>query len=238
MAAPKKTAKKTAAKTTAKKTAAKKTAAKKTTAKKTTAKKSATGTPRKASKPAAARTPGKKTAAKKPLAKKTAAKKAAAKKTLAKRIDPHDTGATVPERRASMPAPPMPKKTPEDVRRDASRALALAVASAGLDKKAERIEIIDVCGKADYTDFLVLMSGRSDRQVQSIAQGIEGAAEALGERSRSTEGMRQGQWVIVDFGDVLVHVFLEEERRHRDLESLWMDARRVPLETPGATSAT
>ncbi len=137
-----------------------------------------------------------------------------------------------------MPAPPMQKKTPEDVRRDASRALALAVASAGLDKKAERIEIIDVCGKADYTDFLVLMSGRSDRQVQAIAQGIEGAAEELGERSRSTEGMRQGQWVIVDFGDVLVHVFLEEERRHRDLESLWMDARRVPLETAGAPGAT
>ncbi|MFO0649764.1 MAG: ribosome silencing factor [Polyangiales bacterium] len=233
MAAPKKTAKKTAAKTTAKKTAAKKTTAKKTTAKKTTAKKT-TAKKTTAKKPAGA----KKTAAKKPLAKKAAAKKAAAKKPLAKRIDPHDTGATVPERRASMPAPPMPKKTPEDVRRDASRALALAVASAGLDKKAERIEIIDVCGKADYTDFLVLMSGRSDRQVQSIAQGIEGAAEALGERSRSTEGMRQGQWVIVDFGDVLVHVFLEEERRHRDLESLWMDARRVPLETPGATSAT
>ncbi len=221
MAAPKKTAKKTTAKKPA---TAKKTATKKTAAKKTAAKKTATGTSRRASKPAAARTSG--------------ARAAAKKAALTKRIDPHDTGATVPERRPSMPAPPMPKKTPEDVRRDASRALALAVASAGLDKKAERIEIIDVCGKADYTDFLVLMSGRSDRQVQAIAHGIEGAAEALGERSRSTEGMRQGQWVIVDFGDVLVHVFIEEERRHRDLESLWMDARRVPLENPGAAAAT
>ncbi len=197
-------------------------APKKTAAKKTTAKK-----------PAAKKTAAKKTAAK-PAAKKTAAKKATAKKAAEKKSvvsSVHDTGVTVPERRASMPAPPMPKKTPEEVRRDASRELAKAVAAAGLDKKAERIEIIDVCDKVDYTDFLVLMSGRSDRQVQSIAQGIEAAAEARGERTRSTEGMRQGQWVIVDFGDVLVHIFLEEERRHRDLESLWMDARRVPLET-------
>jgi ribosome-associated protein len=234
MAAPKKSAKKPPSKKAppkkaAPKTSAKKSTAKKTSAKRTTAKRSA----------APKKTTAKRSAAPKKTAapKKSTAKKTAAKKTAAKKVDPHDTGVTVPERRPSLPAPPPVKKTPEERRRDASRELALAVAAAGLDKKAERIEIIDVVGKADYTDFLVLMSGRSDRQVQAIAQGIEGAAEERGERSRSTEGMRQGQWVIVDFGDVLVHVFLEEERRHRDLESLWMDARRVPLENIIAPAA-
>jgi len=86
-----------------------------------------------------------------------------------------------------------------------------------------------VYGKADYTDFLVLMSGRVDRQVQAIAQAVEAKAEEKGERALSVEGARQGQWVVIDFGDVVAHVFVEEERRSRDLESLWMDARRVPF---------
>ncbi len=82
------------------------------------------------------------------------------------------------------------------------------------------------------------MSGRSDRQVQAIATGVEHAIAERGVRSRSTEGQRQGQWVIVDFDDVLVHVFLEEERRNRDLESLWMDARRVPFNAAEALAAS
>ncbi len=196
--------------------------------KKKTAPKAATA--KKTAKKAAPKATAKKTAKKAAPKARAAAKKTATAKRKA--VSPHDTGATVPERRPSLP--PAPAKTPEELRLDASRELAKAVAAAGIDKKAERIEIIDVAGKADYTDFLVLMSGRSDRQVQAIAQGIEAAIQEKGVRSRSTEGMRQGQWVIVDFGDVLVHVFLEEERRHRDLESLWMDARRVPVELPGA----
>ena len=134
----------------------------------------------------------------------------------------------------SLPPPPAKKLTAEERRIEASRELAKAVAIAGLDKKAERIEIIDVCGKVDYADFIVLMSGRSDRQVQAIANGIEGALRERGVRALNAEGMRQGVWVVVDFGDVFVHVFLEEERQHRDLESLWMDARRVPIELPNA----
>ncbi len=111
-----------------------------------------------------------------------------------------------------------------------SKDVALAVAEAALDKKAQGVEIIDVRGKVDYADFVVVMSGRSDRQVQAIARGIEqrlaerGLARCLG-----IEGMARGQWVLMDFGDVVVHVFHEDARGYYDLESLWLDAARLAV---------
>ncbi len=115
-------------------------------------------------------------------------------------------------------------------RQASARDVALAVAEAGLDKKAQGVEIIDVRGKVDYADFVVVMSGRSDRQVQAIARGVEqrlaerGLARCLG-----VEGMARGQWVLMDFGDVVVHVFHEDARGYYDLESLWLDAARLAV---------
>ena len=142
---------------------------------------------------------------------------------------------------ATAPTPvaaPEPPKDPTEVRRDAARELAKRVAGAGLDKKAERIEIIDISDKADYADYLVLMSGRSDRQVKAVAQGIEAALKNHGVTPTRTEGMSQGHWVIVDFGDVIVHVFIEEARRHYDFDGLWLDARRVPFDAAPAPTTT
>jgi len=104
----------------------------------------------------------------------------------------------------------------------------MIVAQAALEKKAERVEIVDVVDKVDYADYLVLMTGRSDRQVVAIAQGIEEAVERSGTRTQGREGVQQGHWVLVDFGDVVAHVFLEEARRYYDLDGLWLDAPRVP----------
>ncbi len=229
-------------KSTAKKSVAKKSVAKKSPAKKPPAKKSV------AKKAVAKKTTAKKGAAKKAVAKKAPAKRAAAKRApargalakraVAKKAAPKGSPAALARKAVKRaPAPPPPPRTADELRRDAAQALALRLASAALDKKAERIEIIDVFGKADYTDFLVLMSGRADRQVQAIAQAIEAKAEEGGQRALSVEGARQGQWVVVDFGDVVAHVFLEEERRSRDLESLWMDARRVPFQEATAARA-
>ena len=82
---------------------------------------------------------------------------------------------------------------------DASRDLALQVAEAALDKKASRIEIIDVRGKVDYTDYVVVMSGRSDRQVAAIARGIEETLKKdHGQRCSGVEGLPQGNWVWLD----------------------------------------
>ncbi len=221
-----------AKKSTAKKAATKKSTAKKTATKKAPAKQAPAAKKAPAKKVAAKKAPAKKGSAKRaaakraPAPKKALAKKAAAKKAVAKRSVAQLAKNAVKK----APAPPPPPRTADELRRDAAQSLALALAGAALDKKAERIEIIDVFGKADYTDFLVLMSGRVDRQVQAIAQAVEAKAQEKGERARSVEGARQGQWVVVDFGDVVAHVFVEEERRSRDLESLWMDARRVPFQ--------
>jgi ribosome-associated protein len=103
-------------------------------------------------------------------------------------------------------------------------------AKAGLEKKAVGIEIIDVTGKVDYADFLVLMTGQSDRHVATIARAVDEALARDGCHAISVEGMPRGHWVLIDFVDVVVHVFNEETRALYDLDGLWMDARRVPLQ--------
>ena len=105
--------------------------------------------------------------------------------------------------------PSPPSKSDQKVGRE----LALLVAEAALDKKAGRIEIIDVRGKVDYTDYVVVMSGRSDRQVAAIARGIEEDLKLKhGTRCSGVEGLPQGNWVLLDFGDVVVHIFHQDTR--------------------------
>jgi len=125
-----------------------------------------------------------------------------------------------------------PKKKSEDGA-DRARHVALAIAEAGLDKKALEVEIIDVRGKVDYADYVVVMSGRSDRQVSALARNIEEELKAKGKLPcLSIEGLPQGSWVLMDFGDVVVHIFHEDTRGYYDLESLWIDAARVTLAPP------
>jgi ribosome-associated protein len=108
-----------------------------------------------------------------------------------------------------------------------SREMALLAARAGMDKKAIGIEIIDVVGKIDYADFLVLMTGTSDRHCGAIASGVEETLSKAGNRPLGTEG--KGEWFLLDFFDVVVHVFTEGARDLYDLSGLWMDAGRVPV---------
>lgn len=117
---------------------------------------------------------------------------------------------------------------------DESRDLALVVASAALEKKALAVEILDVVGKVDYADFLVLMTGRSNRQVDALAQAIEEACAKKKKRPLSVEGLPAAAWVLLDFGDVVVHIFQEEARGLYDIEGLWLDAARLPV--PGANA--
>ena len=115
---------------------------------------------------------------------------------------------------------------------DAARSTAAAIAAAAIDKKAVAVEILDVAGKVDYADFLVIMTGRSDRHAQALAQGIEEALRQRSVRPVAVEGLPNGTWVLMDFGDVVVHVFQDEARQLYDIEGLWLDARRLPVPAP------
>ena len=112
---------------------------------------------------------------------------------------------------------------------DESREMAIMIATAGIEKKASGLEVIDVAGRVDYADFLVLMSGRSDRHVTALASSIEEALRAKGKRALAVEGLPHANWVLMDFGDVVVHVFQDDARSAYDIDALWMDARRVPV---------
>jgi len=130
-----------------------------------------------------------------------------------------------------IPRPPR-KAKPDGARTIASEAsarVALFAAQAGLEKKASAIEIIDVVGKVDYADYLVLMTGSSDRHVAALADAVDELLTKNGVRSISIEGRPAASWVLIDFVDVVVHIFQHEARTIYDLDGLWMDASRLPI---------
>lgn len=114
---------------------------------------------------------------------------------------------------------------------------ALICIRAALDKKALDVVAIDVGKLTSIADFLIVCTGRSDRQVQSIAQAVQDALGAEGESPISIEGMQRGQWVLLDCVDVIVHVFYQPVREFYDLERLWEHAPRVQLPEPLRTQA-
>ncbi|HTR55279.1 MAG TPA: ribosome silencing factor [Kofleriaceae bacterium] len=129
-------------------------------------------------------------------------------------------------RKKSAPKPrPTPAST--DGLDGAMRALALA-----LDKKALEPVLLDVRELCSFTNYQLIISGRSDRQVDAIAEGIESGLKHEGLRSLSSEGARSGQWALLDYGDFVVHVFLHAAREHYDIEGLWNDAERVAIDVP------
>ncbi|HVH40900.1 MAG TPA: ribosome silencing factor [Labilithrix sp.] len=112
---------------------------------------------------------------------------------------------------------------------DEAREIAVLIAVAAIEKKASGLEVIDVAGRVDYADFLVLMSGRSDRHVTALSAAIEEALRKKNKRALAVEGLPHASWVLMDFGDVVVHVFQDDARAAYDIDGLWMDARRVPV---------
>lgn len=112
---------------------------------------------------------------------------------------------------------------------DPSLDKALACARAAIDKKAEHVKILDLSGISGFTDYFVICSGMSDRQVQAISSGVESEMDSLGREILSTEGYAEGRWVLMDLGDVVVHVFLDALREYYDLENLWTDAPRIKI---------
>jgi ribosome-associated protein len=113
-----------------------------------------------------------------------------------------------------------------------SRAVAEVAIEAALDKKALLPVLLDVSERATYTDFIGIVSGRSDRQVEAIAEHVAATLKARGWQLLSREGNGSGRWTLLDFGDIVVHVFYHPVREFYDIESLWIDAPRVKLKVP------
>ena len=99
--------------------------------------------------------------------------------------------------------------------------LQTAVTSALEDMKAVNVRVLDVRGLTDVADTMIIASGNSDRHVRSIAERVSQQAKAAGFRPLGTEGARDGEWVLVDLQDVLVHVMLPRVREFYGLERLW-----------------
>ena len=110
--------------------------------------------------------------------------------------------------------------------------MALEAMEAALDKKALEPMLLDVQGHSSYTDYILLLSGRSDRHVQAVADAVLDALKQRGRAPIGVEGKRDGHWTLLDFGEVVVHVFYHPVREFYDLEGMWIDAPRVPIEIP------
>ncbi len=96
-----------------------------------------------------------------------------------------------------------------------------------LDKKAEGLCVLDIRELCSFTDFFLVTQGNSSRQNAAISDGIEAKLKAAGTRPLSVEGRATGEWVLMDYGNFLVHVFSPKSREYYSLEKLWGDAPRL-----------
>jgi ribosome-associated protein len=110
-----------------------------------------------------------------------------------------------------------------------SQTKVIRAAEIAADKKAEGLSVLDVRPLTSYTDFFLICHGRSDRQVQAIAEAVQLTLKHEGVRPIAIEGAETGQWILMDYEDFVVHVFYEPVRAYYDLDGLWADARRIGL---------
>ena len=125
-----------------------------------------------------------------------------------------------------------------DNEEDNSLDIAKIALEAALDKKCIEPKLIDVGDICSYANHLLVVSGRSDRQVEAIATGIKHALAEAGHRPIGSEGLRSGQWALIDYGNVVIHVFYHAVREHYDLESLWIDGTTIDIDIPEDAHAT
>jgi ribosome-associated protein len=99
-----------------------------------------------------------------------------------------------------------------------------------LGRKAIQVVILDVRNLTSYADVLIICSGRSNRQVTAIADFVQRDLKKKGKKPINVEGKKEGHWVLMDYGDVIIHIFYESLRGFYDLEGLWIDAKQFSTE--------
>ncbi|MEN8256441.1 MAG: ribosome silencing factor [Thermodesulfobacteriota bacterium] len=122
------------------------------------------------------------------------------------------------------------KKIHKSLSDKSSLDIAQLLSQAALEKKAEDLVVLDVRGISSFADYFVIMSGRSTRHVQGLADTIGQYMSKKRMSQKKIEGFSEGHWVLLDYGDVVVHIFYHESREFYDLEGLWHDAPRVDVE--------
>jgi len=105
----------------------------------------------------------------------------------------------------------------------------LEAVRAAEEKQARNIKVLDLREVTTFADFFVIVNGANTRQIQSIADEVHHRLKKLGEIPNSIEGYDNAEWVLVDYGDYLVHIFSDKAREYYDLEHLWRDAKNVPV---------
>ena len=120
--------------------------------------------------------------------------------------------------------------------RKQSAELAQRIAEICLDNKAQDVVILDLEGVTDMADYFVIASGTSDTHVRSTAEHVMETLKAEGNAANHNEGVTQGRWVLLDFVDVVVHLFHTALRNFYQLERLWGDATVVPVASQGASA--
>jgi ribosome-associated protein len=131
-------------------------------------------------------------------------------------------------RAASISAGRKETSAPIDLAADLDERILRALHSAA-EKKAANLTVLDLRGVATFTDFFIIATGANKRQVQAIADEVVEQSKKHGTRAARVEGYQSAEWVLVDYGDFVVHVFDDRARRFYDLERLWRQARRVDV---------
>jgi len=122
---------------------------------------------------------------------------------------------------------PIPDERPQGL--DTEEAVRIAARAAG-EKKASDMVALDLREVASFTEFFLICTGANPRQVQAISDAVEEELRKAGRRPLHTEGYSNAEWILLDYGDFIVHVFGSASRRFYDLERLWRDAKRTEIE--------
>ena len=142
--------------------------------------------------------------------------------------------AAAPESAPKSASKPRARGTKKAPSRPDTQTLAIELARSMYDDKCTDIVVLDVRGKSPITDFVVIGSGTSDRQMHGVIQNVRKMGDKLGHSAWRSDADDQSTWLLADFVDVIVHVFEPNIRAHYDLEMLWGDAKRVEWERPEA----
>ena len=113
---------------------------------------------------------------------------------------------------------------------DQSKEMARIAYNALSDKKGEDIKIIDITGLSVLADYFTIANGNSDSQVNALVDNVEEELHKAGYPLKQREGQASGSWVLLDFGDIIVHVFDRENRLFYDLERIWKDGKDISVE--------